>query len=174
MMDIPDAAPTIADFDGLLTNLDRQSALYDQLIALSEEERQAIGRADLTDLARIIAAKEQIIVEARTLESARDLACQQWAKLWGLDRVPTIADVRVRATSPALARRLEIVSVTLSHRVQHLRQINSQNAQLIAQVQRLGDQLITIAMRFGNHPLYDAHGDSMSRDYPGLICDYRA
>jgi flagellar biosynthesis/type III secretory pathway chaperone len=166
--------PPVVDFDSLLDNLACQSALYDELLALSERERDAIGRADLITLQWIIARKEEIIGLASQLEMHREASCAHWAQDWGLDGPPTIHDMRERATSAREAAQLDAVTVELSQRVARLRRANTRNAQLITQVQRLGDRMITIAARYGHHPTYDNHGDTSPDAKPSLFFDYKA
>ncbi len=165
--------PAIDDFDGLLTNLDRQGALYDALLDLSDREREAIGRADLAQLSHIVAEKERIVAEAQRLEQARQEACARWARAWGMERHPTIGDLRTRAHTTEMAERLDAAAISLSRRVRRLRQINQRNAHLIQQAQRVGEQVISIALRYGHHPTYDNHGDATPAKRPSVILDYR-
>src|SRR5579875_520266 len=109
--------PQSAEFDDLLLNLDRQSALYDRLYDLSERERAAIAGADLIQLAALVAEKEQIVAEAQRLERRRDAMCRQWARQRGMDGAPTLNDVRGWAASPAVRARLDAAAVSLSRRV---------------------------------------------------------
>jgi flagellar biosynthesis/type III secretory pathway chaperone len=166
-------APPIGDFDSLLANLDHQGALYDALLDLSDREREAIGRADLTQLSHIVTEKERIIAEAQRLEQARQEACARWAREWGMAQHPTIGDMRARARTTELAERLDAAALALSSRVQRLRQINQRNAHLIQQAQRVGEQVISIALRYGHHPTYGSRGDAAQIKRPSVILDYR-
>jgi flagellar biosynthesis/type III secretory pathway chaperone len=163
----------IADFDGLLANLEAQSGLYDDLLALSERERDAIGRDDLTALAQIVAAKERIVDRAQALERVREAACAAWAKAWGMAAPPTIGEVRQRSESAALRERLKAAALALSDRVSRLRRSNAHNAHLIAQMQRMSEQLSEAALRHAQCPVYDQNGDASSDARPGIVLDYR-
>jgi|GEM_PF-3347510 len=163
----------VHDFETMLENLERQDALYESLIALSERERDAISHANLKILAEVVATKERIVTEARHLEAQREKACAQWAIAWGMAQPPTLREMRDRASSPSVALRLEAAAVKLSRRVQSLRQANGQNVQLITQAQRLGENMIAIALRFGHHPVYDSRGDAGAEQRPSLFLDYR-
>ncbi|HKD74861.1 MAG TPA: flagellar protein FlgN, partial [Ktedonobacterales bacterium] len=140
---------------------------------LSDREREAIGRADLTQLSHIVAEKERIITEAQRLEQARQEACARWAREWGMAQHPTIGDMRARARTTELAERLDAAAVALSRRVQRLREINQRNAHLIQQAQRVGEQAISIALRYGHHPTYGSRGDAAQIKRPSVILDYR-
>ena len=167
-----DLAP-IVDFDGVLDNLDRQGSLYDTLLSLSDQEREAISRADLAALTSIVATKERIVAEARQLEAIRMAACTRWAQEWGMATPPTIGEMRARAQTPAMAARLSAAALILTERVKRLRQVNSHNAHLLIQAQRMNQEIITVAHRFGNHPTYDNHGDAAQTRRPSIILDYR-
>ena len=167
------ARPDGGDFDGLLLNLDRQNALYDELLTLSERERTAIGHADLAALVALVAEKERVIAEAQMLERQREALCLQWAHVRGEVKPPTLSDVQEWATSAADAARLRLVSVQLSQRVRRLRQMNSRNADIITQSQRMNEQLLAAALRHIRHPLYTHQGDTAADRRPSLILDYR-
>ncbi len=166
--------PQSAEFDDLLLNLDRQSALYDRLYDLSERERAAIAGADLIQLAALVAEKEQIVAEAQRLERRRDAMCRQWARQRGMDGAPTLNDVRGWAASPAVRARLDAAAVSLSRRVSRLRQVNARNADILAQTQRMNEHLLANALRYARHPLYTPQGDTASDRRASIICDYRA
>ncbi len=163
----------INDFDGLLTNLDRQSALYDQLLALSDREREAIGRGDLKTLAELVAEKERVVSAAQTIEREREAACAQWAREWGMAAPPTLSDVRQRARDADSARRLDAAAIALSERVTRLRKSNTRNAHLIAQARRMNERLFAAALRHAHHPIYDQHGDTAADARSSIILDYR-
>ncbi len=167
----------IVEFDGLLTNLERQRSLYDELLTLSEEERVAIGQNNLADLARVIAAKERIVAEAQLLERQRQDACERWARVLDLPAsgaMPTLRELRQHAASLDDARRLDAAAIALSERVRRLRQINASNAQLIAQVREVARPVLQQALRFVRHPLYDGHGTTTPEQRASIILDYRA
>ncbi len=165
--------PSHPDFGALLGNLDHQSALYDQLLALSERERTAIGEADLPALVALIEAKERIITEAQMLERQREALCRHFARLHGMERTPTLRDLHGWADSPASIARLQAISLQLSARVQRLRHLNTRNAHVIAQAQRMNDQLLTAALRHAHHPLYTHQGDTAPNQRPSIILDYK-
>ena len=174
MLESPAAIVPIMDFEGLLGNLDRQAALYERLLTLSEQERGAIERADITTLSRIISDKEHIVAEARQLESMRQSACQRWAHEWGMSEPPTISALRARIRTTELAERLDAAAIVLSASVNRLQQENTRNAHLIMQTQRMGARMISTAARHGHHPVYDAHGEATADRRLSLIFDYRA
>jgi flagellar biosynthesis/type III secretory pathway chaperone len=169
----PTALPTQPNFSALLANLDRQSDLYDQLYALSERERAAIGDADLPALVALIEAKERIVTEAQTLERQREALCRHFARLHGMERPPTIHEIGGWADSPGSLARLRAVSLQLSARVQRLRQVNTRNAHIITQAQRMNDQLLAAALRHAQHPLYTPQGDAAPNQRPSIILDYK-
>ncbi len=160
----------IVDFAGLLTNLAQQQERYDALLALSEREREAIAQDNLADLAAIVAAKEQLVIEAQVLEHARQEACTHWAQQWALSTLPTLSDLRQHADSAAIAARLDAAAIALSQRVRRLRYLNGQNARLIAQVQ---SSLSARMLQHTHHPLYDQHGDTTADRRSSVILDYR-
>ncbi len=170
----------IVEFDGLLVNLERQRSLYDSLLTLSEEERVAIGQNNLVELARVIAAKERIVVEAQLLERQRQEACERWARVLDLPAAgwsgatPTLRELRQHAASQDDARRLDAAAIALSERVRRLRQINASNAQLIAQVREVARPILQQALRFVRHQLYDGHGTTAPEQRASIILDYRA
>jgi flagellar biosynthesis/type III secretory pathway chaperone len=161
-------------FDDLLTNLERQGALYDDLIVLSERERAAIEHADLATLAAIVARKESIVREAQALETDRmDL----FRRLAALQRAPvpiTGADMRALATSPEHAERFEAARVTLSERVTRLRRVNARNAHLIVQARRMTEHVLAAAMRHARNPMYSAQGEQVPEARPSIVLDVRA
>ena len=161
------------DFGGLLLNLDRQSALYDQLLELSERERTAISEADLPALVALIEAKERIITQAQALERQREAMCRHFARLHGLGRSPTLSEMHGWADSPASIARLQAISLQLSERVRRLRQVNSRNAHIIVQAQRMNEQLLSAALRHVRHPLYTHQGDTAPDQRPSIILDYK-
>lgn len=165
--------PTIVDFDGLLTNLDRQSGLYDALLGLSDRERTAIGQADLTLLAQLVAAKERIVTEAQALEKRRTEACERWARARGMDHAPSIGEIRLWLDAPEQAARLDAATVKLSQRVNRLRQANGRNKHVIQQAQRMNDQLVAAALRHTQHPVYTNQGDALPDQRRSMIFDYR-
>jgi flagellar biosynthesis/type III secretory pathway chaperone len=174
MMMAEDAARTVdVDFADLLHNLDRQSALYDHLLTLSEREREAIGQADLPRLVGLVAEKERVIAEAQTLEQQRETMCQRWAWQRGVADAPTLGAVQGWLASPEHAARLSAVAVELSARVSRLRQSNTRNAHILVQAQRMNEQVLAAAMRHARHPLYTHQGDTSADQRPSLLLDYR-
>lgn len=168
-----DTLPTIVDFDGLLTNLDRQSGLYDALLRISDRERTAIGQADLTQLAALVAAKERMVIEAQALERCRAEACERWGRARGMDHAPSIGEMRLWLDAPDQAARLDAATVKLSQRVNRLRQANGRNKHVIQQAQRMNENLIAAALRHTQHPVYSNQGDALPDQRRSLIFDYR-
>lgn len=163
----------IADFDGILGNLERQREHYDALLVLSERERAAIGAADLAQLAQVLAAKEQLVAQVQALEQQRRAACERFARDHALAAPPDLRTLRRHAPADATAR-LAAVSVALSDRLARLRRLNVSNARLIAQVQQISQRQIDTLLRYAGHPLYDQHGDRTTAQHVSVICDYRA
>jgi flagellar biosynthesis/type III secretory pathway chaperone len=173
---LDDTPPPAHDpaFDDLLLNLDRQGALYDRLLELSERERAAIARADLAALAALVAEKERLVAEAQALERQRAAMCAGWARQHGLTQPPTLDDVRAWSRSPAYRARLDAAALTLSRRVSRLRRVNARNADVLTQAQRMNSDLLAAALRHARHPMYTPQGGAAPDQRPSLICDYRA
>lgn len=170
----PSYGPDLPGFAVVLENLDRQGMLYDTLLHISEQERDAICHADLTLLSNLLAEKSRIIAQAHQLEEERDHLCSQLALHWGSHQQPSLQELSEHTASPAIAMRLELVRITLSARVKKLQAVNSRNAKLIHQVRSINDGLIMAALKFHRHPMYDNRGDQTAQQpSASVIFDFR-
>ena len=118
-----------ADLIGLM---DEEIRLYDALLALSRDEREAMLGSDSAMLDGIVAAKESLVAQVARVEARRQTWVAEWAEEHGADSSrPSLASLVARMHGPeadALAERRE----QLLSRVREMADLNFRNKQLLA------------------------------------------
>ena len=71
----------------LIDTLAEQEALYDRLLALVEDEQQALKSETPDEVLGLVRRKETLVLEIRTLEESRRLICGRLVRKTNLGRM---------------------------------------------------------------------------------------
>ncbi len=161
-------------FEKIARNLDKQNQLYERLLQLSENERDAVGRADLSAIALVISEKEHIVREAERLEKERSALMAHIAAAHSLPELPSANQLYKLAASTRYAQRMQTLIVSLSARVRQLQKVNTQNAALIEQSQRINETLLQSVLKHAKAASYSHAGGIVQEQRPSVLFDFRA
>jgi flagellar biosynthesis/type III secretory pathway chaperone len=116
--------------DELTAILRGQLELYERVLGLVEQERTALSGKPPEIVLDLVRRKETLLLQIKTLEESRRLACARLAKLWGAPVAAlTVREIARRAQGSA-ALALEDLRERLSDCVERLRKANDLNARL--------------------------------------------
>ena len=119
--------------EDLLLTLEKQTALYDQVLSLMEQERAALLSRKPQDVLDLVRQKETLLLKIRTLDESRQIICQRLAKLWSLTASQiTLREVETRCDT-ALASQVSAVRYRMTECMDRLRKANDTNTHLCRQ-----------------------------------------
>ena len=120
-------------WETLLTVLQESVTLYQGLLLLGEEKRQALVGAQSAELDAVTRREELMILEGARLEERRAKATAALATQYKMaGQAPTLLMLSA-AAEPEMAQRLQACKAELDDAVQHLLRINETNGALIRQ-----------------------------------------
>ena len=120
-------------WDELLAVLQESVELYNGLLLLGEEKRQALIGARAADLDAVTKREELLIIEGTSLEERREKVTVALANGYNIsEKSPTLA-VIADAAEPDMANQLKECKAELDDAVQRLLRINETNGALIRQ-----------------------------------------
>ena len=128
---MPTASAPSARGAELIALMDEEIRLYDALLALSRDEREATVGGEPGVLDGIVAAKESLVAQVARVEARRQVWVAEWTVEHGVDSSrASLASMAARMSGPeadALAQRRE----QLLARVRELADLNFRNRQLL-------------------------------------------
>jgi flagellar biosynthesis/type III secretory pathway chaperone len=129
--------------EDLLLTLEKQTALYDQVLALMDQERTALLSRKPQDVLDLVRHKETILLKIRTLDESRQLVCLRLAKLWALPVAQITLSVVESRSDEVLASQVSAVRYRMMECLERLRAANEINATLC----RRGIETIELIMQ---------------------------
>lgn len=121
------------DWGVLLTVLRESVALYDDLLSLGEEKRQALVEADTAELDAITRREELKILEGTRLEERRAKATAALANRCRLTEAKVTLTMLAESAEPQIADQIRRAGAELDAVVKKLVRLNETNAALIHQ-----------------------------------------
>lgn len=118
-------------FAELAAVLNAQAALYEQVLALSNEEREALSGHRPDRVIDIVRRKETFLLQVKTLDESRRLLCSRIAADWKLPASTlTVREIIDRISGTAEATALADAREHLLTCVASLREVNDANARV--------------------------------------------
>jgi flagellar biosynthesis/type III secretory pathway chaperone len=125
---------TFSLFEDLVSVLSAQLDLYDQLVALSDAEREALVSREPEVVFDLVRRKETLLLRLRTVEESRELLCLRLARQEGTKAAElTLSEIQRRCPEAVLAARLGELRETLRETVKRIQEQNARNAGLCHQ-----------------------------------------
>jgi len=119
--------------EDLLLTLEKQTALYDQVLGFMEQERAALLSQKPQDVLDLVRQKETLLLKIRTLDESRQIICQRLAKSWSITASQvTLREVATRCNT-ALASHVSAMRYRMTECVDRLRKANDTNTRLCHQ-----------------------------------------
>lgn len=127
---------TSLDLAPLVTILSREQAVYQQLLAVADEERSAIVDRRLPELKTVLQRKQDILGKLSSLEDRRVVWLRRYAGNHGLDlSTLTLASI-IEDSAPADGRVLRRLHRALLKRVERVVEVNRVTSALLEGVLR--------------------------------------
>lgn len=119
-----------AHIEQLILVLNKELALYDQVLALMEEEHLCLEKRQPEDVLGIVRKKETLLLQIRTLDESRMLVCRRMARAWKLAPADlTLSDV-VQRIEPPFRERLLLLKEQLRAAMDALKKANERSSNL--------------------------------------------
>jgi len=155
-MAAPASNPELAP---LVTILSREQAIYQELLEVAAEEREAIVERQLSRLKAVLQRKQDILTKLARLEDRRVLWLRRFARKHDLDiETVTLASIIDAAGTPDRGTLLKLHR-GLRSRVQKLVEVNSVTSSLLEKILNSIDQSLRfLLMDDGAGPTYGQRG----------------
>ena len=148
-----------AHWGELLTVLAESVKLYQDLLLLGEEKRQALIGADTAELDAITRREELKILDGTKLEERRAKATAALANQYKLaDRQPTLL-ILADVAQPETAEQIRSLGAQLDKAVKQLVRLNDTNAALIHQALHFVQYNLNLLTRSQAEPMYMPTGN---------------
>lgn len=144
--------------DELIALLAEEEQLYAELLAIGQQEQDAILGSDPAWLSSLVAQKERVMEHVARVETERQTWIAAWAAAAGAAATPTLNEL-ARQVGPHDAERIGTVRDALLTRIRDLAEMNNRNSHLLNGALRIVNRSIEAYGRVGGERGYDPSGE---------------
>lgn len=120
--------------EDLLQTLEKQNALYDQVLALMEQERAALVSHQPQDVLLLVRRKETLLLKIRTLDESRQIIRARLARDWNIPAAEiNLSRIESLCEDAALRQRISDLRYQMTESLGHIRAACEENARLCRQ-----------------------------------------
>ena len=115
----------------LIDTLERQFALFDELIAYAAEKKDLIVGNKTSDLSKLTADENSVVVKLQKLDKSRAVLMNDIANVLGKTQVPTLTELAEMLKETPEYERIKDIAVRTRAKLEELKALNDQNKILV-------------------------------------------
>jgi len=156
----------------LMEILKKEANLYEKLLGLCREEKGVIIKGDLKTLERITKGQEDLFLELRAWEKARQLLIKDLRKVLSLSEEVTFSQLikKLREPFASQCKQLQKRIVSL---MKDIEQVNKTNTSLITYSIKFIDDCFALLTETKEIPLYTSNGKSGKKEQRKKLLDQK-